>query len=690
MKKGILIIGLLIVCLLAKAQDERAGVQLLGKATKRSIKLRWAPNNPSVWELANKYGYTIERVTLSENNKILKDPIREKLTPAPLKPADEQFWVGPMDTDDYVAVAAQAIFGETFELTENFSSDIAQVVNKSKELEQRFTFALFAADQSLEAAQLSGLYFEDEMIAPNTKYLYRVYANIPKQIIELDTGFVYLGMSDYKELPVPFDLTVDFSDQSAMISWDGSLVANVYNSFWVERSTDGENFEKIVENPVVNTFQGNQPKTRRIFKLDSLPSNDKLYYYRVKGIDAFGEVGPATKPVSGSGKPLFAFNARITGHNTSEAGAVEINWDFPTEGEKLLQSFEVKRFHPQTKTYEPIEEGLAPTSRSFIDERARSTNYYVISSKDKYGNGNESFPYLVQLEDSIPPVQPVGLKGEIDTTGLVYLSWTPNPDADVLGYKLFKSNFASQEFIQIPGPVIETVNFVDTIALDNLTETIFYKVRALDYRYNPSEFSAVLKLEKPDLVPPSAPVFKEIKSDSSGILITWVNSTSADLSQHVLYRRSQNESQWKVIKVVTLDDKQEFFLDRDVKHRTAYAYTMIAVDDDNLESSPANPVSLKWISRNPYPEVNQLFYDIDQNKKKVTIKWSYNQQNVEQYQVYRSTNEGPLKLIGTVASENREIEDTYTLNAQSITYKVVANFNGGDQSKMGKGLEIEL
>jgi len=123
----------LLVLNYAVARQDKSSIQVIGKATKRSIQLRWAPDSPATWQLANKYGYSIERITLSENGKILTDPPRKIISDVVMKPAPQAQWEAMIDNDDYVAVAAQAIFGETFEVSEDFGSDIAQVVNKAKD-----------------------------------------------------------------------------------------------------------------------------------------------------------------------------------------------------------------------------------------------------------------------------------------------------------------------------------------------------------------------------------------------------------------------------------------------------------------------------------------------------------------------------------------------------------------------------
>lgn len=694
--RGSKIYGVMITLLLVLgstslfAQSDKASVKLKAKATRQSIKLRWAVNSPAAWHFANQYGYTIERVTLTENGQVLDEPKRIILNEVPLKPAAQEFWEGPMDDDDYVAVAAQAIFGETFEMTEDYSSDIMKVVNKARELESRFSFALFSADQSLKAAQLSGLYFEDETIAQHSKYLYRVYTNIPQHILEVDTAFVYIGLQDYKPLPKPVEVNAKFDDHMALISWNGALFEKVYNSFWVERSEDGKTFKKITEKPITNSYAGDKPASKLMFRVDSLPSNDQEYYYRVIGINAFGETSPPSDTVSGFGRPIFAYSAAISEHEITEEGQVRLQWSFPENGKSLLKSFDLLRVDQATKEEEVVQTNIDPFARAAVDKKPYTTNYYVVRAVDRYGRKNNSFPYLVQLEDSIPPAAPTGLIGRIDTLGRVHLSWAANTEKDLEGYKVFKSNFQSEQFIQVPGPILQTNSYVDTIKLNNLTEKIYYKVRAMDRRYNPSEFSVEVALEKPDLIPPVPPVFSEIKGDSLGVRISWQTSGSEDVARHMLYRKADNEQQWTLIKVVELTDTSKTYLDKTVKHRVTYAYTMLAVDDDLLESVPAVPLSIKWISSDPYPRVEQIFYKVKKEEKSVNISWVYNQKDVEKYLIYKAVNGQPVKLFKTVESDQTSLDDQLKVNDTSIEYRIVASFKSGERTRASKALIIKI
>jgi uncharacterized protein len=665
------------------AQQLKPGVKLLGRATDHSIRLRWAPNDPILWHLSNKYGYTLERITLTENNKIV-DPVKIILHPQPFRPASQVLWEQSIEKDDYVAVAAQAIFGETFDVNQKQTSALVKVINKAKELESRFSFAVFSADQSVKAAELSGLYFEDESIAPFTKYLYRVYSNVPQNLIKADTGLILLGLQDHAPLPTIKDLQGEFDDHRVMLSWDGSTVEKIYNSFWLERSVDNKVYRRVTNIPIVNAFSGEKKKSDRIFKADSLEANDVVYYYRVLGIDAFGGIGPPSDTISGSGKSQFAFSASIRNHLIHQDGTVTLEWDFPPNGNFLLASFDLTRLDVKTKTSETIQTGISKLARSVSDNSPSSSNYYVIRSKDKYGRYNNSFPYLVQLEDSIPPNPPDNINGKIDSLGFVHLQWNANKENDLLGYGVYRANFASDEFVQLPGDIVNDHHYEDTISLNNLTEKIYYRITAIDKRFNPSGFSATLELKKPDKVPPVPPVFTSIRNDSTGIFISWENSGSEDVVQHLLYRKKLEDVSWNLIRQVEQPNTLNYFIDVNVNSHESYAYTMIAIDDDQLESVPLIPISIKWISPLSAPPVTEIYTQVNRDQKMLLVKWVYNEPDVKNFLIYKSGYLGKVSLFKLVPVHRPEFFDDLKNEKELAFYQIVSVFNSGRKSHMSR------
>lgn len=650
------------------------------------IKLRWGVTTPIGWHYVQKYGFTIERSTILEGGKVVQEKVFKTLTPQPIKPAVLPDWEPYMD-DDYVAIAAQSIYGESFQ-PQSHSSAMVQMINTAKEQENRFSFLMFAADQSVKAAELAGLYYEDEETHIGEKYLYRVYSNVPPTLHQLDTGIAYIGLADNEPLPQPRDVKVSFDDRVAVVSWNSSIYTKHYNAFWVQKSSDGgQTYKSLTDKPVITTVRKEGSLNERAYKLDSLEANDQEYLYRVLGVSAFGELSPPSEPAGGSGVPAFKTSPSIKSHEILKSGEVILHWSFSEKYRHLVKSFVLKRQRKDKTTYDTVKEGLPPSPYQVMDSNPRSSNYYVIEAQDNYGRATASFPYFVQLEDSIPPSPPTNLEGAIDTTGTVTITWQPSVEEDVYGYKVFKSNFEDAEFIQLPGEVLTTNRFTEKIRINNLTETIYYRVIALDNRFNPSEYSEILKLKKPDKIPPVTPVVEKASNDSLGILLQWQPSPSDDVVKYVVYRQAQTDADWTLVAVKDRVEEGSFFYDQEVEHGERYAYIVLAVDDDGLESEPSKPTVALWKDRKGYPPVRDLAYQVT-DKRAVQISWAYSEEKLQSFYVYKATEGESYRLFREVAADQRAIQDTFPYGKGTVRYKVMATMTTGERSQMSKELKV--
>jgi uncharacterized protein len=176
--KKIIFFGLMIVWQQDFAQ-EAASIKLLAKAKSNSIWLRWAPSDPTTWYYGNEVGYQIERYTIAIGSKLTDKPIKVVLNNQPLKPKPLDMWRKDVTINRYSAIAAQAIYGKSFQVSMANSNNMTEIVNQAREQEQRFSFALFCADQSFNTAQLSALAWKDSTIKKDERYLYKVYALNP-------------------------------------------------------------------------------------------------------------------------------------------------------------------------------------------------------------------------------------------------------------------------------------------------------------------------------------------------------------------------------------------------------------------------------------------------------------------------------------------------------------------------------
>lgn len=670
----------------AQSDDGGGGMQLIAKAALDSVVLRWAPTSPAAWDMLNRYGYRLERFTILRDGQRLNIPEQLVLNPQPLKPKPLPAWEALVMGNDYAAIAAQAIYGESFEVSGNYESDMIRVLQAAKELEQRFSFALFAADMSPAVARLSGLGFTDTQVRRNEKYLYRVISAAPAGLLAADTGLVYLSPVDTLSLPRPVRLKVEFEDRVAMLSWNKQFYEHIYMAYQVERSTDGRNFSPVTKLPVTNTDAPSGYKPELMFKLDSLPANGVTCHYRVRGYTPFGELGPPSEAVSGKGfVPLKATPAIVTAVATNTQ-RIQLSWNFPKADEGLLKGYTILRATNAKGPYRTVASDLSPALRDFEDPAPDVVNYYKVLAISKEGKEAASFPYLMQLQDSIPPSAPLNLSGIIDSTGSVYLQWAPSPEADVAGYRVYRSNFATKEFVQLTVDPVTTPQFTDQLELKLLTKQVFYKVVAIDHFYNPSEFSQALKLKRLDVVPPVAPAFQQVNNSEAGIALTWAASPSEDVIRHMLYRKGEQEQGWQLIAL--FDDTTRTYVDKSAAKEIYYDYTLLAKDDSGLESKPSQPVRGRVLDKKVKEGLKHILAEADHQQGAIRLRWEKPAEEVLKFAIYRSQGSDPLTLYRTITGQERAFLDSAVGMSKVYTYRLKVYYQDGSESPYSREVKI--
>ena len=679
---------------------ETHGLAITGKSFGESIKLRWAPTSMYAWKEANKAGYVLERSTVRRGDEILPLAERKKITrltnPAlkPLVAAED--WKPLMERNDYAAIAAQALYGKSF--TGSVSGN--DLKSQKDEQYNRFSFGLFAADQSVEVAQALGLYFEDKTVVKGEYYLYKIYAASSRRDIPIDTGYLYLGTDELYTLPKVTQVEVEFGDRVAYLSWNSKMFEQFYSSYEVERSTDGKNYAKI--NPAPFVGMDKNPNTENdMLMMDSLESNDQAYMYRVRGKTIFEELGAPSDPVQGMGVNLKVAVPNIESVSNMDNTSLGIGWNFYRENEKEIVGFQLRRSATDQGVYELLsgEDLIDKSLRYFVDQDPLPVNYYRIVAIDKYGRSLESFSALSQLEDETPPAPPTGLRGAIMDDGTMVISWLKNEEPDAMGYRVYMANRKDrEEYAQITSKPVPQNFFTYDVPMNTLSEEVFVKIRALDYRQNASEFSEIVTIVRPDSIPPAAPVFVNARSTKKGVSLIWENSASGDVVSMLLERKQKGEAVWEKIKAMTYpnDLNTKSHQDSTAERGVPYEYRLTALDDADL-TTYSRIITASKIDNGIRMSVEKVNAEVDRKQKSVLLKWEYEPDgnDLTHYVIYRAMENNRPRKYKTIQKTLANLKDTtwqFTDAALRMDteykYQIRAIYANGAQSALSKVIEV--
>lgn len=675
------------VNLFGQSTEVAPAIKVIANVQKSGVTLKWAPTNALAWQYANKYGYIVERYTIAGKGKVLSKTKKITITQEPITPLPLKDWEKIVPKDKYAAIAAQALYGKTFKLEEK-SNNVFQMINKSKELENRFSFSLFCADQSLDVANYMGLKLMDKFLKYGEKYLYKVYTAVPKNIMEIDTGYVFVEADKITPIPVPAQVKLEFGDKTALVSWNKVYYESIFSAYYIERSEDGMNFKRVNEEPYVNAQNSLNTSPERIFYQDSIPENNKTYFYRIVGRTYFGEYSEPSEILKGQGFTKPTFEADIFGANIIDNSKVLLKWTVATNDKSSIKGFRIAASDKVNGKYENIDKTIIPNdTREFILDKPLASGYYIVKVIDNKGNEYKSMPYMVQLKDNLPPVKPVGLKAEIDSLGVLKLKWLKNKEFDIEGYRVYAANNLHEEFSQVTNAALKDTVFYDTINVNTLSSQIFYKVVALDHHFNPSEFSSILTLEKPDKIAPVAPSFSNLISTDTSVFLEWKTGGSKDAKRNILLRSVAGSGEWKEIAFFN-SDKVLHYSDKGIEKGITYEYSMVAEDYHKNRSSRSSSVKAKLIDNGVRPELKNVKATADRANKNILLKWDYSLPDVERFFIYRGEAGKPLRLYKSIDAGTKEFKDNALLIDTKYVYQVRAKFKDGSSSPFSKEILV--
>lgn len=697
-----------IVQVMAHPQPQVSG------STNRIVRIRWAPNTTDAWVKGNTYGYKLRRYDLSSPGNPYVD-----LIPVPLKPKPASAW--PQTQAEADAQPQRATIGAAIWPTNNnnMETDTTSAIQPdnddgSNTASIYYVMALMAADLDFTSARDAALGFIDSTALNNKLYKYQVYSDVPANVLTIDSSsdtISTVGTFVLDSIPKPKG---NFGDRQVQIQWPSDSLAP-YIAYYVQRSENGTTYTTVNPTPISEVSGDGVPNAPH-FYMDSLPQNDKDYYYRIVGQTPLDE-RTYSLPIVGRGRKANDVAVIITRSELITKKSAGLMWGYvPAYSDSaytnpgILAGYNLSRVEIQksdsddgpysvVKTYTGIN---LYTTKDSVSNLTRST-YLRIVAYTNYQDTLFSMPVLLQPIDETPPQVPGGLSHTFirggalgDSLIVVKLTWTPNTESDLGGYSLFRSYLAEEEPVIILGDSLVTT-FQDTVSLRMMNEYIYYRISASDTRFNESEVSMPYRVKKPDVIPPSSPVFKNYSISSNGVSKNWANPQDKDLASIVLVRRSltvtngmedlvmtETDTSWKVIESFEGTSIDTTYLDAFVLPDQAYAYALIAEDSSGLQSEPSIPLIIQVpVTMVVRGGVTSLTTTPNYTLSRIRLSWQYSAPEgveVRSFQIYRSEGEGALVFWKNADGDDKYIDDYSVKNQQEYKYAIRVLFSDGTTS----------
>ncbi|MFY8107610.1 MAG: hypothetical protein ACOVO9_01415 [Bacteroidia bacterium] len=670
---------------LANAQQEEVVTHIVGvgRYTNNAIELRWIPEHLSISKHGFKNGYLIERT----NTNTRKTEIIAKVYPYNKVSFDSLIAIEKdNETNVLLSFVSDIIYGETEKKTDpiNLEEGIGDLKNKKGELDMSDLILSLSAIKNSKVAAAMGFLYIDKSTLPNTSYTYTISPIGKVAIYKVEPAKISLvsreSKLNYQSKIYPYSGEGKFT-----FFWEANPEVSGY---FIEKSSNSNGPFLPLNNTPFYASKG----SLGVFSDDSIP-NYINYYYRIFGLNHFGEkvyIGSAQGMAVDKKPPA---QPAIQQPKHIAQNKVEIKWNL-NQIESDLKGFIVARSNKDTGTFTILNKNiLTPNTNSFIDTgfSRTSTNYYLIYAFDTAGNMSVSYTGYVVLIDSIGPTTPTILAGKMDSLGVVNIRIKAPKDIDLMGYKIYRANGSEHEFSLVKNVFTTDTAWLsskeillwDTVSLNTSTPVVYYKIKALDLHYNPSNFTPIIEVKRIDTIAPSAPVFTDLLVQTNTIVLQFEPSPSEDVVSHIIYRKLNESDPWKPHVILKGNIKQ--YMDTGLVMNQEYFYTMKAIDKSNIESESASVVKGITYNNGILKTVSKI--SANKTDSAIFLKWEYENKDKElSYIIYKEDKTGKLFQYAIVNS-------FYYVDKQKLAknvYAIKVVHTNGSKSVLSEKIRVNI
>lgn len=648
---------------------EQQNVKLMSRIRNAVVELRWYPTNYAAWRKANLFGYTVKRIDLGNTAAT-----NEAVVLATVKPFTPDEFRQQLNMNDKMVKG-------TMDLINNkpISKSILEMDNVENE---NFVMFTLATSLSADAAKGAGLIFNDDKIEKGKEYAYLVSINDNKGRSQKadETLVIVSNTTSTYTAPTPQDVTIEQGEGFVKLLWNNTSNRALFSAYNIMRSADkGKSYSKINTLPFLSMAKN----ADTLYFTDSV-QNYIPYQYQIVGYTPWVDLSNPSETVYGMGVDRTGAAAPINVKAKGDRSNIILSWDLPNQSGDL-KGFTVGRSQNLEGPFTAINPSLiAVSGRSFTDKTPSPKEpFYAVYSVDTANNLSSTFSVMASIYDTTGPAKPLALQGFIDSTGLVNLNWKFGNDNDLLGYQVYMANGKDNIYRQITSsPLVDSV-ITDTVTMRSLTEEVYYKITAVDYNNNASEYSEILTVKRPDIIPPAAPVIIRYQVVKNAANIAWAISQSTDVIKHAVYRIEEGKAEMllKEFRATTSS-----LNDETISAGKNYTYIVKAFDDAGLVSA-SEPLSISTAEESEMPGIEKLKAEYDRKDKNVKLQWNYNQKGEYEFVLFRAKDAQPLQAYKKLAATNNAFEETTEAGIYNYAVKVI--YASGAESSLSTAVRVE-
>ena len=682
-------------------------IQLITRTYGDSIVLRWAAEDYATWRYLSRVGVDVLRYEVGQMDA---DTVAHGLRPFTL----EQFRQSYPLTDSLAWMAASMLYDKNSTHTTNAKipgGTLGSYYEIWQEQQMRFAFAVLASEWRRDLADALAMRTVDCGVKHGHTYEYMVRPS------EVDTtGHFIIRTAYLRELKneryTPEPLTTQLHDsliaeKTVQLWWN----RRQFSSYDIERrpvSAHGgkgtTEWQIANDKPFIDMTPNEQGAADSVYTfVDHVPQNG-IYEYRLRAHDAFGDL---TTP-----SPIISVNVRdMTPPTAPDITLIVIDRRDDTDLSKGVFA----TFHFRKDTLEADYVGFYPvyfhekntsgqwqrlTDRMLtpadttctIDVTGLSTGIVCTAALDTAGNMSFSIAKMLRIEDMKAPEVPTNLKAETDAeAGTITLTWDAPTDEDISSYEVAFANDSTHRFLLVSDERVQECRFVDTVDVTTNQKYIYYKVRAIDYSSNVGDYTPVLRVVRPTLLPPAVAHIDSAWTDDRGVHTVWVVSNEHFAARHCVWRKLEKARDWTLLRVcdadsvtaagslLRIDDLPPY------NREQRYLYAVESFSYSNISSGMSLALSMAWQGDALFSFPIRLMGEYMEKENETRLVWEVDgvppYPGEWYYCVYRQgpKDSRPRFLITTEADEQTH-SDNLLRPDERATYFVKVKYKDGRES----------